>query len=113
METKKRLLQKYVTENGFCPFDEWLSEFKDKRSLAIIATRLNRVVQGNFGLCKRLEGGIQELKIDYGSGFRIYFAEDGDTIVVLLCGGDKSTQGKDIELAKMYLADYLKWGRYA
>jgi putative addiction module killer protein len=108
VETKKRLLQKYVTENGTCPFDEWLSELKDKRTLAIIATRLNRVVQGNVGLSRKLEGGIQELKIDYGPGFRIYFAEDGNTIVVLLCGGDKSTQGKDIELAKMYLADYLK-----
>jgi putative addiction module killer protein len=46
-------------------------------------------MQGNFGLCRKLDGGIQELKVDYGPGFRVYFAEDGDTIVVLLCGATK------------------------
>lgn len=66
------------------------------------------MAQGNFGLCRKLEGGIQELKVNWGPGLRVYFAEDGDTLVVLLCGGDKSTQAKDIEKACEYWADYLK-----
>ena len=108
MEARPRVLQKYLTETGRCPFDDWLDGLRDKRSQAIVATRLNRVVQGNFGLCRALEGGIHELKIDFGPGFRVYFAEDGDTIVVLLCGGDKATQSKDIERAQAYWADYQR-----
>ncbi len=108
MEARPRRILKYVTENGRCPFDEWLESLRDKRSQATIANRLIRVAQGNFGLCRKLESGIQELKIDLGPGFRIYFAEDGDTLVVLLCGGDKSSQSKDIEKARAYWTDYLK-----
>jgi len=66
------------------------------------------VVQGNFGNCRKLDGELQELKIDFGPGFRVYFAQDGDTIVVLLCGGDKSTQSKDIERVLEYWADHKK-----
>jgi putative addiction module killer protein len=90
------------------PFDEWLEGLRDKRTKAVVATRLNRVVQGNFGLCRRLDESIWELKIGCGPGLRVYFAEDGEAIVVLLCGGDKSTQSKDIEKAREYWADYLK-----
>lgn len=108
MEARHRRLLKYVTEGGRCPFDEWIDRLKDKRTQAIVATRLNRVVQGNFGLCRKLEGGIQELKIDFGPGLRVYFAEDGETVVVLLCGGDKATQSKDIEKAREYWSDYLE-----
>jgi putative addiction module killer protein len=108
MEARPRRILKYVVEGGRCPFDEWLEGLRDKRTQAIISNRLIRVSQGNFGLCRKLEGGIQELKIDFGPGFRVYFAEDGDTLVVLLCGGDKSTQSKDIEKAQAYWADYLK-----
>jgi putative addiction module killer protein len=108
MEVRAKKLQKYITESGRCPFDEWVDSLGDKRTQAIVLTRLNRVVQGNYGLCKNLGGGIQELKIDYGAGLRVYFAEDGNTIVVLLCGGDKSTQNKDISKAQEYWADYNK-----
>ncbi len=61
MEARARRLLKYVTESGRCPFDEWVECLKDKRTQAIVATRLNRVVQGNLGLCRKLEGGIQGL----------------------------------------------------
>ena len=108
METRPRRILKYVTEAGRCPFEEWLEGLKDKRTQATISNRLIRVAQGNFGLCRKLEGGIQELKVDFGPGFRVYFAEDGDTLVVLLCGGDKSTQSKDIDKAREYWAEYLK-----
>ena len=73
-----------------------------------MSNRLILESQGNFGLCRKLEGGIQELKVDFGPGLRVYFAEDGDTLVVLLCGGKKSTQSKDIEKAREYWADYMK-----
>lgn len=108
MEVRPRRILKYVTESGHCPFDDWVESLKDKRTQAIVATRLNRVIQGNFGLCRKLDGGIQELKIDFGPGLRVYFAEDGDSIVILLCGGDKSTQSKDIEKAREYWTDYKK-----
>jgi putative addiction module killer protein len=108
IETRPRTIQKYVTETGQCPYDDWIEGLRDKRTQAIIATRLNRVAQGNFGLCRKLEGGIQELKVDFGPGLRVYFGEDGGSIVILLCGGDKSTQTKDIETATKYWADYKK-----
>lgn len=108
MELRPRQIVKYITENGRCPFDEWLTALKDKRTQAIVMNRLLRVVQGNFGLCRGLGGNLQEMKIDFGPGFRVYFAEDGDTIVVLLCGGDKSTQAKDIDRAKSYWEDYQR-----
>ena len=108
MEIRPRRLSKYETENGRCPFDEWLNGLKDKKSQAVITARLNRVIQGNMGLCRNLGDGISELKVDFGPGFRVYFGEDGDTIVVLLCGGDKSTQSRDIEKAKEFWNDYNK-----
>jgi len=106
MEVKSKKLQKFVMQNGRCPFDEWLDSLNDKRTQAVVSVRLNRIVQGNYGLCRKLGGGIQELKIDFGAGLRVYFAEDDNTIVVLLCGGDKSTQSKDILNARDYWADY-------
>ncbi|MBI2519019.1 MAG: type II toxin-antitoxin system RelE/ParE family toxin [Bdellovibrio sp.] len=108
MEVHVKKLQKYVTDNGRCPFDEWIESLSNRRVQAIVATRLNRVIQGNYGHCRKLEGGILELKIDFGAGLRIYFAEEGNTIVVLLCGGDKSTQSKDILKAQEYWAEYNK-----
>ena len=80
METRSRKLQKYIAENGRCPFDDWFEGLRDKKTQAIVLTRLNRVVQGNFGLCRKLDGSIFELKIDFGPGFRVYFAEEGDSI---------------------------------
>lgn len=76
--------------------------------MAIITTRLNRIAQGNFGLCRNLSPSLWELKIDFGPGVRIYFGEDGEKVVVLLVGGNKSTQTKDIMNANHYWNDYLK-----
>jgi putative addiction module killer protein len=108
MEATPKLIKKYITEDGRCPFDKWLAALKDKRTQAVVMNRLLRIEQGNFGLCRSLGGSLQEMKIDFGAGLRVYFAEDGDTIVVLLCGGDKSTQSKDIERAREYWIDYQK-----
>lgn len=76
------------------------------RTQAIIATRLNRLIQGNFGLCRVLGGGLMELRIDYGPGYRVYFSEDGNVLIVLFCGGNKSTQDSDIKKARKMLAQY-------
>ncbi len=108
MEIRPRSIKKYITESGRCPFDEWLNALGDKRTQAVVTNRLLRIAQGNLGLCRSIGGSLQELKIDFGAGLRVYFAEDGDTIVVLLCGGDKSTQSKDIDKAQEYWADYQK-----
>lgn len=69
MEARPRSIKKYITENGRCPFDEWLSAFKDKRTQAVVTNRLLRIAQGNMGLCRSLGGSVQELKVDFGPGF--------------------------------------------
>ncbi len=70
--------------------------------------RLDRLEQGNFGDCKAVGDGVLELRMDFGPGYRVYFAEDGPDVVLLLLGGDKSTQDKDIETAKTYWREYRK-----
>ena len=96
----------YSTSDGTYPFELWLLSLKDRQARARIRRRLARVRLGNLGDYKFVGGGIQELRISYGPGYRIYFARSGDRIVLLLCGGDKKTQSKDILKAKQYWADY-------
>ena len=81
-------------------FRIWRLRLKDVRVRALIASRLDRLAYGNAGDVKPVGQGISELRIDYGPGYRVYFQRRGDAIVVLLCGGDKSTQSKDIKTAK-------------
>lgn len=99
----------YMTKSGKEPFTDWLDDL-DKPARAIIRTRLNRLELGNFGDSKTIKGypGIRELRIDYGPGYRIYFGMKGLTIVILLTGGDKKSQTRDIEKAKRYWTDYGK-----
>lgn len=68
--------------------------------------RLNRLRLGNFGDCKSVGDGVFELRMMFGPGYRVYFGRDGERVVMLLCGGDKDTQQKDVELAKHYWRDY-------
>ena len=108
MEATPKELHVYVTEDGREPFNEWLTSLRDIRARAKIRVRLDRVSIGNFGVCHAVGEGVQELRIDYGSGYRLYFGKEGATIVLLLCGGDKSTQIKDIETAKRYWNEYRR-----
>jgi len=85
-------------------FRTWRLRLKDDRARALIASRLDRLAFGHAGDVEPVGQGISELRIHYGPGYRIYFQKRGDTIIVLLCGGDKSTQSKDIKAAKR-LAD--------
>src|ERR1035438_8934355 len=86
-------------------FRKWRTRLKDERARALIASRLDRLAFGNAGDVKPVGQGISELRIDYGPGYRIYFMKRGSTIIILLCGGDKSTQTKDIQTAKRLAAD--------
>ena len=99
--TAKRLVA-FRTEEGRVPFDEWLLDLPDPRAAARILARLVRVRCGNLCDCKAVGDGVSELRVDYGPGYRVYLGQQGQTLVVLLCGGDKRTQERDIRLAKRY-----------
>ncbi|MEZ4631813.1 MAG: type II toxin-antitoxin system RelE/ParE family toxin [Deinococcales bacterium] len=99
----------YQDTNGAEPCRTWLIGLKDKVTRARIEQRLERMAEGHYGDYKDLGKGIFELKFFFGSGYRIYFAEDGDTIVLLLKGGDKSSQTRDIKKALGYWQDYLAY----
>ena len=105
-ETTKRELVYYQNESGKEPFMVWFDRLKDDKTREIIETRLARVQGGNLGNYASAGGGVWELKINYGPGFRIYFGQVGKTIIVLLCGGDKSKQSRDISDAQSYWEDY-------
>lgn len=81
-------------------FDRWLSSLRDRRATARIAARLDRLAAGNPGDVEPVGEGVSELRISYGPGYRVYFIQRGPVLVILLCGGDKSTQSKDIRQAK-------------
>jgi putative addiction module killer protein len=87
-------------------FEKWLANLRDTQAKARVLVRLNRVADGNFGDVKAVGSGISELRIPYGPGYRIYLTQRDKTLVLLLCGGDKSTQSRDIERAKAIAADY-------
>lgn len=88
-------------------FSNWLTKLKDVQARARIVRRVDRLQQGNPGDVKPVGEGVSELRIDYGPGYRVYFIQEGKLIIVLLCGGDKSSQSRDISQAKA-LAKALK-----
>ena len=80
-------------------FVVWLTNLKDERARARIVARLDRLAMGNPGDVKPVGQGMSEMRIDYGPGYRVYFVQRGDTLIVVLAGGNKKSQSKDIELA--------------
>ena len=80
-------------------FDAWLSKLKDRQATQRILARIDRVRLGNFGDAKFLRDGVSELRIDWAAGYRLYYTQRNGVMVILLCGGDKSTQSKDINRA--------------
>lgn len=96
----------YRTKEGKIPFIEWIESLKDNLAKAQITNRLNRIKLGNFGDCENVGKGVKELKIHFGPGYRVYFAEQGRSILLLLFGGNKRSQQKDIKHAQEYLADF-------
>ena len=99
-------LRYYQTSDGEQPFVEWLQGLGDRQARARIEARLARVAVGNLGDVEPVGEGVLELRIDWGPGYRVYFARTGKVIVLLLFGGDKKTQQKDIQRAKNYLQDF-------
>ena len=80
-------------------FDDWFSGLRDRRAARRIQVRIDRAEDGNFGDCEPVGEGVSEMRIHYGPGYRVYFAQRGTEVLVLLAGGDKSTQSKDIKTA--------------
>ena len=85
---------------------EWVASLKDIQVRAKIRVRLDRIRLGNLGDTKSVDSGVYELRINWGPGYRVYFGQEGKKIIVLLIGGDKSTQRKDIFKAQSYWLDY-------
>lgn len=92
-------LKHYTDCNGNDLFKDWLNSIKDKQGLARIAARLLRLENGNFGDCKPVGEGVWELRMDFGPGYRVYYAIENKKLVLLCHGGDKSTQSPDIKKA--------------
>ena len=87
-------------------FDRWLTGLQDRRAVARIAAWLDRLASGNPGDAQPVGNGVSELRIHYGPGYRVYFLQRGPVMIVLLCGGDKSSQEKDIIQAKALAAEW-------
>ncbi|MGL5063194.1 MAG: type II toxin-antitoxin system RelE/ParE family toxin [Microcoleus sp.] len=106
MEVQPKEIQRYTTPDGRVPFSEWLDSLRDLKAKFKIDRRLDRVAAGNLGDYRSVGEGVCELRINYGPGYRIYFGQVEESIVLLLIGGDKSTQEQDIRKAKGYWTDY-------
>lgn len=96
----------YTDGDGRDLIDDWLTSLRDQRATARISARLERLELGLFGDCRSVKGGVSELRVDYGPGYRVYFARIGETVILLLGGGDKTTQKSDIVEAKVRLRDW-------
>ena len=105
MEAKERKVLSYQTTTGLSPFSEWRRTLTDMDVKSKIDARIARLRGGNFGNSEPIGGGASENKIDFGPGYRIYYGVYGDKII-LLCGGDKSSQDADIMRARDYWKDY-------
>ena len=100
-------LRRYRTPEGKMPLSEWLNDL-DVNTGDRISVYIERMKVGNFGNSRSVGEGISELKIDFGPGYRVYYLLDGSSVVVLLCGGDKGSQQKDIRLARQFATDYWR-----
>lgn len=96
----------YRTASGRNPFDDWFESILEMHTRSKILTRLDRLKLGNFGDCKAIGDGLAELRIHYGPGIRVYYSKIGNKVILLLCGGEKSSQTKDINKAKEFLREY-------
>ena len=103
-------IEYYLTLSGGKPFKEWLDGL-DAVTRAKIRIRLDRVRLGNLGRVRNVGEGVHEFKIDYGPGYRVYYGSSGRRVVLLLLGGDKASQKKDVLRAKTYWEDFKKRGR--
>jgi len=101
-------MRHYLTATGADPYQEWLDTLKDRTGRVAILRRVDRVGTGNFGDHKFCQEGVWELRIAVGPGYRVYYAQEGKTLILLLCGGAKRTQAADIKTAVRYWRDYQR-----
>ena len=99
---------RYQAADGTEPFTDWLSSLDNRRIQARIRLRIQRLALGNFGDCASVGEGVRELRLHDGPGYRVYFGMHGTLVVILLCGGVKSTQPTDIRVAKVYWGDWKR-----
>ena len=99
-------LFRYQRQDGQVPFADWLNGIRDKATQARIRVRIQRLAAGNLGDIRPVGGGVSELRLHFGPGYRVYLAQQGSSWILLLCGGDKSSQQKDIQTARSYLKDW-------
>ena len=100
-------IEHYLTENGKDIVQDYLDAMRDLRAHVRILRRIDRVEQGNFGDCKRLSEGLFELRIDVGAGYREYYTQMEDRLILLLCAGDKKSQSADIVRSEAFRQDYI------
>lgn len=105
----EREIKKLELQNGLVPFDEWFDSLRDKRMQAAVDARLARMRAGNFGDYKAVGGGVFELRMALGPGLRVYYGLHGRQIVVLLGGGDKNSQPRDIRRAQQLWQQFSKY----
>ena len=96
----------FSDENGNEPYKTWFENLRDKKGKARIESRLKRLEEGHYGDCAPVGEGVLELRMFFGAGYRVYFGDDEGNIVVLLSGGDKDSQKRDIKTAKEYWKEY-------
>ena len=99
---------RYALANGKEPYTEWLNKLKDQVARARIRVQVDRLELGHIGGTKSLGEGLFELKMKFGPGYRVYYGYDGPNLIILLAGGDKDSQSKDIKMAKEFWNDYKK-----
>ena len=100
-------LRRYRKSDGHVPYSEW-HECLDSQTAGRVSAYVDRMKTGNFGDSRPVGQGVSELTMNFGPGYRAYYIHDGNTVVVLLCGGDKSSQRKDIRQAHEFAADYWR-----
>ena len=100
----------YEDEHGNEPYAEWFTRLRDTQGKARLEIRLKRLAAGLYGDCEPVGDGVSELRMFFGPGYRVYFGEEADNIVIMLCGGDKGTQKQDIKTAKDFWKEYTSHG---
>ncbi|MDR1659392.1 MAG: type II toxin-antitoxin system RelE/ParE family toxin [Desulfovibrio sp.] len=98
----------YTTEDGTDLYQKWLDALRDNHARIAVLRRIDRAALGNFGDHKPCWNGVSEIRVDVGPGYRVYYFQHGQTLIVLLCGGDKRTQDADIRRAVAYRVDFLR-----
>lgn len=101
-------INEYTDEQGKSLYAEWLRGLRDARAKAKILIQVDKMELGLFGDVEPIGEGLSELRIHYGPGYRVYYGKEGQQVYLLLCGGDKSTQAKDIKKAKEYWKDHKR-----